>query len=122
MPDGIGADALVMTASEAINAGAIVNIHAGGVRNADADAEGREAHGFVNAAIANGATGTVYFEGVISGLAALTRGSRYYMSEAAGAVTLVPVAGAGKVDQAIGVAISTTEISFEIGMPITLAA
>ena len=121
LPNGVGQDVQSFVASEAISGGALINIHAGGMRNADATAEGREANGFVLAGVANGASGNVYFDGTISGLAGLTVGSRYYMSETAGELTAVPVAGTGKVDQCVGIATSATTLSFEPEDPITLA-
>lgn len=117
MPDSVGADSVIRTATEAIAAGALINIHAGGIRNADATAAGRECDGYCLAAIANGADGAVNFEGIITGLAGLTVGARYYMSEVAGAVTDTPVSVDGNVDQFIGKAISATEISFEPEVP-----
>lgn len=115
MPTGLGADAKTMTASENIAARDMVNVAATGqIRKADASND-RPAHGFVLAAIANAASGTVYFEGVVTGLSALTIGSRYFLSDSvAGGVTLTAAtAGAGKISQEVGVAISATEISFE---------
>lgn len=115
MPLGIGADAKTMTASEAIAARDLVNVSGTGqIRKADASND-RPANGFVTAAISNGATGTVFFEGVIPGFSGLTPGSRYFLSDSvAGGVTATAVAaGAGKISQEIGVAISATEISFE---------
>lgn len=115
MPTGIGPDAKTMTASEAIAARDLVNVsNTGEIRKADASND-RPANGFVLGAIANGATGTVYFEGVITGLSALTPGGRYFLSDAVpGGITATAVtAGAGKISQEIGVAISATEVSFE---------
>lgn len=67
MPTGIGADTAVIVASEALAAGDLVNIWNDGgtakVRKADASVAGKEAHGFVLAAVSNAANATVYFEG-----------------------------------------------------------
>ena len=115
MPLGVAADARTFTASEAIAARDLVNITSTGqIRKADASND-RPAHGFVTAAIANAATGTVFFEGVISGFSGLTVGARYFLSDtAAGTVSLTaPTIGAGKISQEVGVAVSATEISFE---------
>lgn len=72
MPVGIGADTKIIVASEALAAGALVNVYdnAGvpNARNADATVAGKEAVGFVLAAVASGANATVYFEGTITGL------------------------------------------------------
>lgn len=115
MPLGVAADARTFTASEAIAARDMVNIAANGqIRKADASND-RPAHGFVTAAIASAATGTVFFEGVISGFSSLTVGARYFLSDtAAGGISATPATvGAGKISQEIGVAVSATEISFE---------
>lgn len=124
MPTGIGSDSLTMTASEALSAGNIVNIHdstGAKARKADATATGKEAIGFVTAGISSSATGTVYFEGTITGLSSLTPGARYYLSTTPGAVTSTPPSSAGNVVQYIGTALSATELSFEPGEPIELA-
>ena len=63
MPVGIGADTASIQATEALAAGDFVNIwNSGGprVRKADATVAGKEAHGFVLAAVRNGANATVY--------------------------------------------------------------
>ena len=115
MPVGIAADAKTMVASEAIAARDMINVAATGqIRKADASND-RPAHGFVLAAIAATASGTVFFESIVTGLSALTIGSRYFLSDSvAGGVTLTAVtAGAGKISQEVGVAISATELSFE---------
>ena len=125
MPVGIGADTKTITASEALAAGAVVNVWqstGAKVRNADATAEGKEAIGFVLSSVSNGASATVYFEGTITGLSGLTEGARYYLSASTpGAVTATPPGSAGNVVQYIGTAISTTELSFEPDIIATLA-
>ena len=117
MPVGYGADTKVVTASEALSAGSLVNLWDNGgtinARKADATSEGKEAAGFVLDAAASGGQATVYFARKITGLSGLTNGARYYLSTTAGGVTAVPVSGAGKIDQFIGRAVSTTEIAFE---------
>lgn len=120
MPPGIGADAKTFTASEAIAAGDIVNIHDSSgakVRKADATTSGKHAVGFAQSAISNGASGTVTFEGVLTGLSGLTIGAHYYLGTTAGSITATPPSGSGNVVQRIGTAISATEISFEPGDP-----
>ena len=115
MPSGLGPDAKTMVAFEALAARDLVNVNsAGQVRKADASND-RQAHGFVLAAISATASGTVFFENTITGLSGLTPGSRYFLSDSvAGGITLTPVtAGAGKISQEVGVAISATELSFE---------
>jgi hypothetical protein len=115
MPTGVGPDSKSLTASEAIAARDFVNVSATGqVRKADASND-RPAHGFAQSAIANAASGTVTFEGIITGFSGLTVGATYYLSDtvAGGISATPPTAGAGKINQQIGVAISATEISFE---------
>lgn len=104
-------------ASEAITAGKLVNIWANAgvanVRLAD-NSNGREAHGYVLAGAASGASATVYdLDGVISGLTGLTPGSKYYLGTAGGVITPAldaTTATAGAIDQKIGVALSATEL------------
>jgi len=52
----------------------------------------------------------VCHHGVVTGLSGLTAGSRYYVSETAGAITTTPPTAGGSVVQIIGVAKSTTEL------------
>jgi len=124
MPVGIGADTATIEASETLAAGDVVNIHdATGrkVRKADAS-NGREVQGFVLSAVTSGQNATVHFEGTITGLSALTIGTKQYLSAAtAGATSETPPSAAGEIVQRAGVAISATEISFEPGDPVTLA-
>lgn len=128
MPAGIGQDAKTLPASEALAAGNIVSVwnDAGTAkaRKADATAEGKEGVGFVLAAVASAANATVFFEGRITGLSALTAGARYYLSAATpGALVLAASlpSTAGNVVQYIGTAVSATELDFEPGEPITVA-
>lgn len=126
MPTGIGADVKNIPASEGLAAGDIVNIWvdagADKVRKADATAEGKEAHGFVKAAVISGAIAAVYFEGRITGLTGLVSGSRQYLSAATpGAVTATAPLAAGNVVQWLGDAVSASELDFEKSEPITVA-
>lgn len=125
MPVGLGLDTLNIVASEALNAGDLVNVFddAGTpkIRKADA-ATNKEAHGFVKASVSAGASGTVYFDGTISGLTGLTAGTRYYLSSTtAGATTATPPTTSGFIVQYVGFAISSTELSFEPDDKIVLA-
>lgn len=118
MPSGVGSDAKSMTASEAISAGDIVNVHDSSgakVRKADATTSAKSAVGFAPSAIANGASGTINFEGTITGLSGLTIGATYYLATTAGTITATPPTGSGNAVQKVGVAISATELSFEPG-------
>lgn len=126
MPSGIGPDTKAIITSEILSAGAIVNIwdDAGTpkARNADATAVGKEADGFVLAGAGSGASATVYFEGINTQLAAMTGGTRMYLSAATpGAVTATPPSGSGNVSQYLGKALSATEVSFEPSEGVILA-
>lgn len=89
---------------------------------ADANNIAKNAVGFVLASAAINAPVTVYFEGTITGLAGLTVGAMYFLSDTAtGGVTLTVPTVAGRIAQRIGFAISTTEINFEAGEPIKRA-
>jgi hypothetical protein len=123
MPVGVGPQTKVIQASEALAAGDVVSIHVSGgdrVRKADATAEGKEAHGFVLAGVANGANATVYFGGTLSGLSGLTAGARYYLHTTPGAVTNAAPSAAGNVSQLVGIAVSATELDFYPEQPITV--
>lgn len=125
MPVGIGADTATIAASENLAAGDYVNIWdstGAKVRKADAATSGKEANGFVLAAVTSGANATVYFEGQNTQKTGLTPGARQYLSAATpGATTATPPAAAGNVVQLLGVAVSATSISTEIEDGLILA-
>ena len=118
MPVGMGADTASMTASEALAAGDLVNIWSDGgafkVRKADASTAGKEAHGFVLAAVSAGAAATVYFEGT------LTPGA-LFLSDTAGKAQASAPTGAGKIVQRVGFAVSATALNFQASQPVVLA-
>jgi hypothetical protein len=123
MPVGIGADSSTIEASETLAAGDLVNIWNDGgtpkVRKADAT-NNQPAHGFVLSAYVATNNATVYHEGSITGLSGLTGGDNLYLSGTAGGVTATAPSGAGDIVQRVGVAVGTTEASFEPGTPVTL--
>jgi hypothetical protein len=125
MPVGIGADTVTVQASEALSAGDFVNIwNSGGarVRKADASVSGKEAHGFVLAAVANGANATVYLEGSNTQVTGKTVGARQYLSAATpGQSVETAPSASGNVVQLLGVATSATSISTEMDDGIVLA-
>jgi len=125
MPVGIGADTATIQASENLAAGDFVNIwNSSGpkVRKADASTSGKEAHGFVLAAVTSGSNATVYFEGTNNQVSGKTVGARQYLSATTpGATTETPPSGSGQVVQLLGVATSATSISTEIEDGIILA-
>lgn len=124
MPVGIGADTSTVVAGENLSAGDLVNIYDNSgtptARKADATTSGKEACGFVLTAVTSGNNASVYHEGSITGLSGLTAG-RYYLSTTAGGVTATPPSAAGNVVQFVGIATSSSTISFEATDGIILA-
>ncbi len=124
MPTGIGADTALISASEALAAGDYVNVwnSAGAfkVRKADATTAGKEAHGFVLAAVASGASATVYFEGPNTQVSGQTAGP-VFLSTTAGTGSATPPSGSGNVVQRLGFATSATSVNFQSLIPIALA-
>lgn len=104
-----------LTASEDLADGDFVNLHVSGglrMRKADADDTSKPAHGFVRAAIANGATGLFFGLGLVNDhLAGLTPGTVYYLSTAAGGVTDTLPATTLNGQQELGMALSATELA-----------
>jgi hypothetical protein len=125
MPTGVGADTAAVTASEALAAGDLVNVwdSAGAfrVRKADASGAGKEAHGFVLAAVGNGASATVHFEGRDNQVTGLTPGVRFLSAATPGATVATAPTTGGQVVQRVGAAVSATELNFEPHQPIVLA-
>ncbi len=125
MPVGIGAETKILPASENLSDGDWVNIWndtgTARVRKADATTAGKEANGFVLAAVSIGASATVYLDGINSHLSSLTPGSVYYLSTTAGTGATTPPSGSGNVVQRLGRALSATEIDFDPKDPVTLA-
>lgn len=123
MPTGIGADTAVIQASESLAAGDLVNVHNSGgarARKADATTAGKEAHGFVLAAVTSGANATVYFEGSNDQVTGLTPGVQYLTTTPGISDETAPSAS-GNVVQRVGLAVSATILNFDSGVPITLA-
>lgn len=123
MPVGIGADTSTISASETLAAGDWVNVwnNSGAkVRKADATTAGKEAHGFVLAAVTSGNPATVYFEGTNTQVTGQTPGAVYLQTTAGTGAATIPSAS-GNVVQQIGVAVSATAVNFERSAPVTLA-
>lgn len=120
MPAGFGVDQNLITATEALSAGDFVNVHAGGVRKADA-ATNKPAHGFVLASVANGAQANVVAEGTNTAVTGLTMGPVWLSATTPGAATNTPPSGSGKIVQPLGAAVSPTSINYQQG-PVTLLA
>jgi hypothetical protein len=123
LPVGIGADTAVVTTSEALAAGDYVNIwNSSGAkaRKADATVAGKEAHGFILAAVGSGGSATVYFEGTNTGVTGQTPGV-VFLSTTAGLGTPTAPSGSGNVAQRVGFATSATAVNFHSAPPIVLA-
>lgn len=125
MPTGVGPDTAVIAASEALAAGAFVNIYslagASKVRNADGSTTAKEAHGFVLAAVQSGANATIYFNGRNTQVTGMTPGPVWLSNTTPGAAMASDVATSGQTSQCLGEAISATEINFT-RMPATALA
>lgn len=125
MPTGIAADVSVITASEALAAGDVVNIYnnagTANCRKADASTSGKEARGFVLAAVASGAAATVYFEATDTQVTGLTPGVQFLSATTPGKTTTTAPTAAGHIVQRVGFATSATSLNFNAGEPIVLA-
>ena len=117
-PAGFGEASQIFPASEALAAGAMVNVwsNAGvaNARNANATDATKFAQGFVVAAVAALANATVYFPGqIVTGVAGLTIGAAVFLSAAtSGAVTSTAPVAAGNLVQQVGFAVSATSFVF----------
>lgn len=123
MPTGIGADTTSIEASEALTAGAEINLFddagVGKVRLAD-NSNNRPAHGFVLSAVALGESAIVYFEGVNTARSGMTIGAVQFLGTAGNVIETAPT-DSDEIVQRIGVARSATEMTTERSQPITLA-
>lgn len=123
LPVGIGADVGSITASESLAAGDFVNIwNSSGakVRKADATVAGKEAHGFVLAAVASGSAASVYFEGTNTAVTGQTAG-KVFLATTAGTATSTAPSSAGNLVQVIGFATTPTSINFQSGSTLVKA-
>lgn len=121
LPAGVGADTKVITTSEALSAGDFVNFHSSSgikARKADGAAVGKDADGFVLAAVTSGGSATVYLRGINNQVTGLTPGEDYFLSVTTpgGVQDAAPTAN-GQVSQRIGKALSATELAFTDGAP-----
>ena len=124
MPTGIAADTETVTASEALAAGDFVNVYnnagTAAVRKADATVAGKEANGFVLAAVLNAGQATVYMEGANTQITGMTPGPMY-LSTTPGLGTNTPPSASGNIVQRIGIAVSATRMNLQTVSPFTLA-
>jgi hypothetical protein len=91
------------------------------VRKADASTSGKEAHGFVKAAVSNGAAATVYFEGTNSQVTGLTPGVQYLSAATPGLSTATAPSASGNVVQRVGFATAAAALNFQSMPPVVLA-
>lgn len=122
MPTGIGADTATITASEALSAGALVNVWnstGAKVRNADATTSGKEAHGYVLASVSSSGSATVYFEGTNTQVTGLTPGVQF-LSTTPGVASATAPSSSGNVVQRVGFATAATALNFQSEIPIVL--
>lgn len=124
LPAGVGADTISVEASENLAAGDFVSLWNDGgtlkVRKADATTAGKEADGFVLAAVTSGNNATVYREGTNSQVSGLTIGDEYWLSTTAGLPTDTSPAADGNVSQFLGKAKSATELCFVWSEPVEI--
>ena len=122
LPEGIGADTRSVVASENLTGGDMVNLFDDtgtiSARRAD-NSNNRPAHGYVLEGVTATESGDVYFTGTISGLTGLTIGADHYLGTTGAATTTAPSAQ-GTIVQAVGVALSATELRFMRERPILL--
>lgn len=125
MPVGIAAETDTATASEALSAGDFVNMYASAglkVRKADGSVAGKYANGFVLAAVANGATATVYRISQLNNQrTGMTPGVTQYLSVTIPGATqeTIPTVD-GQVIQSLGVASAATALIFAPNTPVVI--
>ena len=122
MPVGFGQDSVSAIAGEALAAGDMVYFNASGqALKADATSIGKQARGYVIAAVANGGTAAVFFDDTNTGVTGLTPGSTYYLNTTAGGVTTTPPTTTGNIVQEVGFATSATTLRVNIQEPVIRA-
>lgn len=123
MPVGVGADVAVITTSEALAAGDLVNVWnstGAKVRKADATTAGKEASGFVLSSFGGATAATVYFAGTNTAMSGLTPGPQFLATTAGGSTITAP-SSSGNIVQRVGFAVSATAMNFQSQPPVTLA-
>jgi hypothetical protein len=123
LPTGVGPDTQVLPATEAISAGALVNVWVSSgtvsVRNADGSTVGKEADGFVLAAVTSGNQATVYLSGLNTAVSGLTAGLAYLSDTTVGGVSATGATTAGHTYQQVGVVTASGVLQFSPQMPVT---
>jgi len=110
---------LYAEATETIVYGAAINLFLSGgalkVRNANATNNTKPAHGFCTTAagLTNAVFGEVILmQGLLTGLAGLTIGTRYFLHTTDGQINATEPVAAGNIGQALGIAVDTTALLF----------
>lgn len=117
LPYAVPAPSATIEASEALSTGNVLNLYTSGgnarIRKANATDTAKPANAFTLTAIANGASGAIYFVGqIITGLSGLTPGTVYYLDTTGGALTATPPSTPGNGVQQVGIALSATTLLF----------
>jgi hypothetical protein len=124
LPDGIGDDAVMYTASENLGSGDLINIwdDAGTfkVRKADAAVSGKVCQGFVKSSAVANSSVKVFFDGSISGLTGITSGTYFLSDTTPGRAVNSPPTDSGSIIQKVGFGLNSTTISFEAGQSIKI--
>lgn len=110
-------------ASEAIAYGNAVNVFNDGsgilqARNANATNNTKPCHGFctTSGGIAAGSYGEVILQaGLLTGVSGLTIGTRYFLFTTNGLISAAAPVAAGNIEQAVGWAIDSTALLFNVG-------
>lgn len=127
MPAGFGADADTLVASEALAAGAFVNVFDAGsgvfkVRNAIATGAGYEAVGYVLTQVAANGQASVMFDDNNTAITAATPGAVYLSATVPGGFVAAPgPTGAGILSQRLGTAVAAGVIHVSIEQATVLA-
>lgn len=124
MPTGVGPDSATVTASEALASGDLVNVYnnasTANARKADGSTTGKEASGFVLAAVANAGAATVYFNGNNNQVTGLTPGMQF-LGATAGKSVAAALTTSGQTSQMVGYATSATNLNFQPQIPTQIA-
>jgi hypothetical protein len=125
MPVGLGAETVVIAATENLAAGDWINIYdstGAKCRKADA-ATNKPAVGFVLNNVTSGANATIYLEGTNTAATGKTPGARQYLSATTPGLTQETQAtGAGVISQCVGWATGATTVTSQVEAPVTLIA
>lgn len=126
MPSGIVPDQFAGTSNGAITAKDLCYVEAAGTiaRATAASPTPQQCIGWATSSVATGQPVTIQLEGKITGLAGLTVGARYFLSDVSpGGLLVAPgPTGAGKYAQWVGTAVSATVLNFEPDDAILLVA